>query len=69
MKPQITERPLLSKWSAECFGGPLDGRRRKVEIGWDGPVRLTFEPRRGNGGLYVLTLDWKTGKAAWEWTP
>ena len=66
---KLTAAPIVSRWTAECIGGPLDGVRRPVLVGLDGPTKLTLEPRRANGGLYHLTLDWRTGRAAWEWAP
>lgn len=67
---KLTAAPVVSRWRAECIGGgPLDGLRRPVAIGADGePAQLTLEPRRAGGGVYCLTLDWRTGKAVWAWT-
>ena len=63
-----------SPWTAECLGGPWDGMHMRVYLGPDGePAQLTLEPPRDPGsvetGLYHLTLEWRTGRAAWGWAP
>ena len=68
MNARVKTRHTVA-WDAECLGGPWDGQRKPVRLDRHGePQRLTLQPRKTTG-LYHLTLDWRTGRAAWAWAP
>jgi hypothetical protein len=54
-------------WQAECLGGPWDGQRQPVYLDRTGDLAVvTLEPP-DTTGIYHLTLNWRTGRAAWGW--